>query len=255
MQSSTSPTSPRKRNAALTSMGSTDPQRMTPEQLNLRQLLIETADLAFRQRGIKKVTMDEVSKNLRMSKRTLYQFFRDKEELVMACVQNNLDREYQYSAQLAARSTNVLELMMGVTEYRINDFASASDHYLREIQYFPAVAQYFKSRREATDKHFVELLQVGVEQGLFRDDVNYAVIVGSLALLTDSVIHRDRGMEQFTIEDFIKNFVVTLFRGCVTDLGRSVLDKYRSELLTLKGNAADASQSSQNQEHSSELRF
>ena len=63
MQSSTSPTSPRKRNAALTSMGSTDPQRMTPEQLNLRQLLIETADLAFRQRGIKKVTMDEVSKN------------------------------------------------------------------------------------------------------------------------------------------------------------------------------------------------
>ena len=231
MQPSTSLNHRRKRNASLTSMESTDPQRMTAEQLNLRQLIIDTADLFFRQRGIKKVTMDEISKNLRMSKRTLYQFFHDKEELVMACVQNNLDREYQYSAQLAARSTNVLELLMGVTEYRVNDFTSASDHYLREIQYFPAVAQYFKSRREATDKHFVELLNVGVEQGLFRDDLDYAVIVGALALLSDNVIHRQQGMEKFTIEEFIKNFVVTLFRGCVTDLGRTVLDKCRSVVL------------------------
>lgn len=227
MQPSTSLNHRRKRNASLTSMESTDPQRMTPEQLNLRQLVIDTADLAFRQRGIKKVTMDEISKNLRMSKRTLYQFFRDKEELVMACVKNNLDREHQYSTQLAARSTNVLELMLGVTEYRINDFASASDHYLREIQCFPAVVQYFKTRRDSADKHFVELLNVGVEQGLFRSDVNYAVIVEALALITDSVIHRVQGMEQFSIEDFIKNFVVTLFRGCVTDKGRLVIDNFR----------------------------
>ena len=227
MHSSTSPTTRRKRNASLTSMASTDPQRMTPEQLSLRQLVIDTADLAFRQRGIKKVTMDEVSKNLRMSKRTLYQFFRDKEELVMACVKNNLDREHQFSTQLAARSTNVLELMLGVTEYRINDFASASDHYLREIQCFPAVVQYFKARRDSADKHFVELLNVGVEQGLFRSDVNYDVIVEALALITDSVIHRVQGMEQFSIEDFIKNFVVTLFRGCVTDQGRLVIEKFR----------------------------
>lgn len=225
------PSTPRKtyrKNAnSIANMTSTDPARMTPDQLELRNLVISTADLAFRQKGIKKVTMDEVSKNLRMSKRTLYQFFRDKEELVMACVKNNLDQEMAYATQVAARSTNVLEIMLGVTAYRINDFSSASDNYLREIQMFESVARYFKMRRTEVDNQFIELLNLGVEQGLFRPDIEYAVVVQSLAMLTDSVINREEATQHFTVEQFIRNVVVTLFRGCVTDKGREVIEQYR----------------------------
>lgn len=227
------PTTPKprqRRKSTIASLTSTDPLCMTKEQLALRQLVIDTADMAFRHKGIKKVTMDEVSKNLRMSKRTLYQFFRDKEELVMACVKSNMDNEHKFAEQIAARASNVLEIMLGVTAYRINDFSSASDNYLREIQLFPNVAQYFKQRRSQVDEEFIHLLQIGVDQGLFRSDINYAVVVHALALLTDNVLHRAESLEHYTIEEFIKNFVVVLFRGCVTDKGREVIDNFKAPL-------------------------
>ena len=216
----------RKRNAAVATITNTDPQYMAPEQLRLRQLIIDTADSSYRQKGIKKVTMDEVSKNIHMSKRTLYQFFREKEELVLACVKNNLDREQQFITQISVRSANALEVILRLLEYRIQDFSAASDYYLREINRYPTVAQYFKTRRAQSMSELVDLLNIGVEQGVFVDNINFEVFSKCMGFLSDSVLQRERGMEEFSISDYMRHFVVTLFRGCATDKGRQIIDEF-----------------------------
>ena len=65
------------------------------EQRNERRRIkvIDCATQLFQSKGVREVTMDDIAGALRISKRTLYQFFREKEELVLACVKNNLDRE------------------------------------------------------------------------------------------------------------------------------------------------------------------
>lgn len=220
------PANRRKRNAAVATITNTDPQCMSPEQLHLRQLIVETADNAFRQKGIKKVTMDEVSQSIHMSKRTLYLFFHEKEELVLACVKNNLDREQEFTRQMSVRSANVLELILHVMEYRIKDFGSTSEYYLREINRYPAVAKYFKMRRFQRSQEFLKLLKLGVEQGVFIDTINMDVFIDCMALLSDSVLQRDPGMDRFSVPDFVRHFVITLFRGCATDKGRAIIDEF-----------------------------
>lgn len=206
-----------------------DPLRMSPEQLQLRQLVINSADNAFREKGIKKVTMDDVSKNLKMSKRTLYQFFKDKEELVFACVKANLDHQRKFIEHVAKRSTNVMEIMLSVVQYRLVDFSTMSNLYLKERSEYASVAQYLRQRRIESDKEFVELLELGVQQGLCRDDIDYKVMVDSLAHLIDAVM-QGGDIGEISIELFIKNFVYVLFRGCVTEKGLGIFNQFHANL-------------------------
>ena len=53
---------------------------------SLRSKIIETALKAFRAHGIRAVTMDDVATELKISKRTLYEIFGNKEEVLSECV-------------------------------------------------------------------------------------------------------------------------------------------------------------------------
>jgi hypothetical protein len=224
-QSST-PATRRKRNAAIATIASTDPEFMTPAQLHLRQMIVDSAEEAFRQHGIKKVTMDEVAKNIHMSKRTLYQFFRDKEELVLACVKSTLDREQEYANQAAMRSENALQLIFDVMQYRMTDSATTSEYYFRDITIYPTVTQYFKMRRAQCTARFIELLHIGVQQGLFVDTINFEVFGGCMSLISEHVLQRKSDLENVSFTDYVRHFVITLFRGCTTEKGRTIIDDF-----------------------------
>ena len=195
-QSST-PTTRRKRNAAIATIASTDPEFMTPAQLHLRQMIVDSAEEAFRQHGIKKVTMDEVAKNIHMSKRTLYQFFRDKEELVLACVKSTLDREQEFANQAAMRCENALQLIFDVMQYRMTDAATTSEYYFRDITIYPTVTQYFKMRRAQCTARFIELLHIGVQQGLFVDTINFEVFGGCMSLISEATSKMSPSLTMF----------------------------------------------------------
>ena len=71
---------------------------LTTSRLHLRDLIIDTAMSMFKQRGIKSVTMDELSSRMGISKRTLYELFEDKETLLVKvwgweseAVENNVE--------------------------------------------------------------------------------------------------------------------------------------------------------------------
>lgn len=224
-QSST-PATRRKRNAAIATIASTDPEFMTPAQLHLRQMIVDSAEEAFRQHGIKKVTMDEVAKNIHMSKRTLYQFFRDKEELVLACVKSTLDREQEFANQAAMRCENALQLILDLMQYRMTDSATTSEYYFRDITIYPTVTQYFKMRRAQCTARFIELLHIGVQQGLFVDTINFEVFGGCMSLISEHVLQRKSDLENVSFPDYVRHFVITLFRGCTTEKGRTIIDDF-----------------------------
>ena len=161
-----------------------------------------------------------------MSKRTLYQFFRDKEELVLACVKSTLDREQEFANQAAMRCENALQLILDVMQYRMTDSATTSEYYFRDITIYPTVTQYFKMRRAQCTARFIELLHIGVQQGLFVDTINFEVFGGCMSLISEHVLQRKSDLENVSFTDYVRHFVITLFRGCTTEKGRSIIDDF-----------------------------
>ncbi|MBS1520597.1 MAG: helix-turn-helix transcriptional regulator, partial [Bacteroidetes bacterium] len=68
----------------------------------------------FLKAGIKSVTMDDIAKHLGMSKKTIYHFFRDKNELVIALVQKKLKEDEDQMEEIVSKSGNVIEGMINM---------------------------------------------------------------------------------------------------------------------------------------------
>ena len=60
--------------------------------------ILQGGEELFLQAGIKSVTMDEIARHLGMSKKTIYQFFKDKNELVIALVKRKLKEDEEQMA-------------------------------------------------------------------------------------------------------------------------------------------------------------
>ncbi len=101
-------------------------ENISENRQELRKPVVEIATKEFHSKGVKSVTMDDVAHLLAMSKRTLYQLFNDKEDLLMACMETNVRREEEYVAELLKRTDNVLEILMHIFRQKIQEIGSIS---------------------------------------------------------------------------------------------------------------------------------
>ena len=74
--------------------------------------ILESATELFYRFGIKSITMDDVAKHLSMSKKTLYQYFRDKNEMVMKCCQHDLVNRQCLFDDIADKATDAIGELM-----------------------------------------------------------------------------------------------------------------------------------------------
>ena len=137
--------------------------------METRQMILEGTIRAFNRKGLK-FTMDDVAKELSMSKKTIYTIFRDKESLFFAMVDYLFDsiKESEQSV-LNDESLDTLEKIrkvLGVIPegYREIDFRQL--YLLREK--YPAIYQRVEERLETGWENTIALLEQGMREGVVR---------------------------------------------------------------------------------------
>ncbi|HEX3386908.1 MAG TPA: helix-turn-helix domain-containing protein, partial [Mucilaginibacter sp.] len=88
----------------------------------------------FLQAGIKSVTMDDIAKHLGMSKKTIYQFFKDKNELVLALLKKRLKDDEREMNELLSKSGNVIEEMINMMKCSEDIFLRANPIVIHDLQ-------------------------------------------------------------------------------------------------------------------------
>lgn len=197
----------------------------------MRLNIIDTAIKAFHTHGVKSVTMDDIAHSLTMSKRTLYQIFSDKEELLMACLQQKEEENVKTDMELLERYENVLDFLLHIFENRMREFEVITPNFFTELGKYPKVTTYFSKRNRAHEDEAVEFLNKGIEQGYFRPDVNFVIIYRQLTLGLKLSMN-SRELTQFSQRELFINTVIPYIRGCATLKGIEIIDrfidKYRS---------------------------
>jgi AcrR family transcriptional regulator len=108
-----------------------------------RQKIVETAAQLFNSRGIKGVTMDDIATAMRMSKRTLYETFANKEELLTEClmlVHGEIERRHKEVYMKVDEP-----LLVALYMVRINAMSNHSYcHLIEEAErYYPEIHDHF----------------------------------------------------------------------------------------------------------------
>src|SRR6201985_3338293 len=132
----------------------------------------------FLKAGIKSVTMDDIARHLGMSKKTIYQFFKDKNELVIALVKKKLQEDEDQMCALISKSGNVIEEMINMMKCSEEIFSRINPIVIHDLQkYHPDAWQQFQDFKAGVIVHTLEeLLTKGIKQGYIRPDIDVKII-------------------------------------------------------------------------------
>jgi AcrR family transcriptional regulator len=140
--------------------------------------IIEGSLELFLQAGIKSVTMDDIAKHLGMSKKTIYQVFKDKNELVIALIKKRLEDDEKDMAEIIGKSSNVIEEMINMMKCSEEIFSRANPIVIHDLQkYHPEAWKEFQNfKSEVIVRTLEELLTKGIAQGYIRPDIDVKVL-------------------------------------------------------------------------------
>lgn len=142
------------------------------------QRIINGSGELFLRSGIKSITMDDIARNLGISKKTIYQHFADKNELVIATVKSKLLQDEQQMKQIVSSSANVIEQLYSMAkcaEEILLKINVSSFHDMKK--YHPDAFKLFKDFKQAyMIKLLEDLLNKGKKQGLIRPEIDTKVV-------------------------------------------------------------------------------
>src|ERR1700758_1499029 len=139
--------------------------------------ILEGGGELFLQAGIKSVTMDDIARHLGMSKKTIYQFFKDKNELVTALIKQRLQDDEDEMTEMLNKSANVIEGMINMMKCSEEIFARANPILIHDLQkYHPEAWKQFQGfKSEVIVRTMEELLNKGIKQGYIRPDIDVKI--------------------------------------------------------------------------------
>lgn len=198
----------------------------------LQNILKKVREL-YMKYGIRSITMDDISSELGISKKTLYQHVADKDELVGKFIENEISIRHHQICECISKNCNAIEELVDITLFMnkmMKEQNPATEHDLKK--YYPHHFQKtVKARREGIYKYILVNLKKGKAEGLYREDLNEDII----AKMHLSRIEATHQSGIFTPEEVISvklfmELLVYHVRGIATAEGIAVLDKKVREL-------------------------
>ena len=196
----------------------------TAYRASLRERIIEKAMQEFSMHGIRAVKMDDLAADLGISKRTLYEIFKDKETLLLEGIREYYNRKREYLFDYAEENHDVMEIVLESYRMKVEEVRSVNPAFYQDLIKYPKVTRFMKESQEASRTAFLDFMNRGVEDGYFRKDVNYQLVPHIFDALGQHVLNNSL-LQQYSVEELYSNFFLIALRGFCTDKGQRAIDK------------------------------
>lgn len=201
------------------------------DKAEVRNRIVRCSLALFKEQGIKQVKMDDIASHLSISKRTLYELFKDKEQLLYECAQANHIALHNDMLKMAKQNNNILETILYFYEKTINDLRLTNPQYFEDIKRYPRIYQQLKNGRNEDSSKSIDYFKKGIEQGIFRSDINYEICLTCFHKQLEFAMESDYKLK-YELEEILDSTFIVLLRGISTSKGLVILDdfinKYKS---------------------------
>lgn len=207
-------------------------RKPTQYRRELKDKIVECAANMFMGNGVRSVKMDDIANQLSISKRTLYEIYNNKEELLYAVVQERHKKEDMEWKELGENSDNVMDILVGILRMRMQHMKDISPEFYHDLNNYPSVVALISERRKFRMQKFLRFLLRGRREGFFLSDANYEFMVQ----IIDMVIYNTLigNQKYIDVQEFVHISVLLFIRSICTTKGLKVLDSFLKEM---KGDA------------------
>lgn len=143
-----------------------------------RERILKGAEELFFRLGIKSITMDEIAQYLGMSKKTLYQFYADKDDIVHQQMNEMLKENELVFADIHKQTKNIIDEVFLYMKHMQTMFGNINPTYFYDLQkYYPKTWKLFKDFKTNFILKTVEQSIIkGIKSGEVRSDINTGVL-------------------------------------------------------------------------------
>lgn len=200
-------------------------KRNRGDKENLRKQVVLKAAQAFAKSGIKNVRMDDIAYSLSISKRTLYELFHDKEQLLLEVIRVHRQEMNEYLAEVASNAENALEVVFAFYRRKSKELYDLNPQFLRDLRKYPKALEFIREEQRSSDAAALNHFREGVEQGIFREDINFEIINQAMSMQLDLIIHSDLS-ESYPLSDIYREITFLHMRGITTEKGLRMVDAF-----------------------------
>lgn len=147
-------------------------------KLTTEEKILLGAEELFFKYGIRSVTMDDIAKHLGMSKKTIYQYYKEKDEVIHKLMQAHIKKDECTFSESYERAANIVDEVFSMMKNIHDIFSKVNPQLFYEMQkYYPQTWKLFKEFKEDFILRMVERsLEKGKKEGYVREDVNVKVL-------------------------------------------------------------------------------
>lgn len=179
------------------------------------------------EKGMTHTSMDFIASSLKMSKRTLYEIFGSKDDMIRAIFDHHTGAHHRDMQELFGKASNAMEGLAMAVSYHQRFFSKASASFFRDMdERFRHLRNEYDSGSPCMNSDFEKILKLGVHQGVFREDVDFDLQLRLLHVQMESIKRmEDFFPPQITMERTFRAITEGFLRTIATHKGLEALEK------------------------------
>lgn len=202
-----------------------------------KERILQKAHELFMRYGVRSVSMDDIAAQLGMSKKTLYQFYTDKEELVDAVLSAFLENNRKHCVADRQKSENAIHELLLAFDMVQEMFTNMNPSIVFDLEkYHPAVSKKIQHHKNVFMYQVIKQnLERGIQEELYRTEIDVDVItrfrIESMMLPFNTDVFPNNRTHFVRIqEQILEHFLY----GLSTPKGQKLIQKYKQQQKNLK---------------------
>jgi AcrR family transcriptional regulator len=200
--------------------------------IEVQERIKQKADELFRRYGIRSVTMDEIATQLGMSKKTIYQYYSDKDQLVDAVAIEEIKFSQDSCLRDAAGAANAIEEIFKVMEFVEVMFRNMNPSMLYDLEKYHPLG--YRKFLEHKNKFLHEMIRKNLERGireeLYRPEIDVEIMtryrLESMMLVFNSELFPP---SKFNLVKLHQEIIEHFLYGLATLKGYKLILKYKQQ--------------------------
>ncbi|MEM0993512.1 MAG: TetR/AcrR family transcriptional regulator [Bacteroidota bacterium] len=202
--------------------------------MSIKEQITEQAGKLFMRYGIRSVSMDDIASKLGMSKKTIYQYFENKSDLIQQVTLSHIQQDLAVFNSIRDSADNAVEELMNFAQYLMETIRQVSPTAMYDLQkyYRESFCKVQEVHRQYVYSTIKENIERGQQQDIYRAEINADIAARMYVAASHAVMDEDVfPMENYKKEEIIKEFIHQFVHGWASDKGLELWKAYiaRSE--------------------------
>lgn len=204
----------------------------------LRKHIAEKALGLFVEKGIKEVKMDDIASLLSVSKRTIYELYTDKEQLLLESLKIQNERMREEAKRRIRNAKHILDIILNLYSLYFERLKSINKKFFTEIERYPNICKRNRDRETKNSKKFIAWMEMGRKQGVFREDANFEILLFILrrdlqTIFTANIGSEDNELSKYSADELGRTLILFYLRGISTPKGQTIIEEYLNKNKTI----------------------